>query len=135
MDGRVSTRRNDDVYIYHGKERQMQKRITFFGILFWLIIALTGCDTLFPTPISKIIQNPRNYEGKQVMVSGKVVETFSLVVIRYFIIRDDTGEITVVTERSAPKKGEQIKVTGKVEEAFSLGDQQLIVIKENPAKN
>ena len=69
------------------------------------------------------------------MVSGRVVETFSLVVIRYFVIKDDTGEITVVTERSAPKKGEHIKVIGKVEEAFSLGDQQLIVIKENPAKN
>ena len=113
----------------------MQKRIKFFSIIFCLIIALTGCDTLFPTPISKIIQNPRNYEGTQVMVSGKVVETFSLVVIRYFVIRDDTGEITVVTERSVPKKGEQIKVIGKVEEAFSLGDQQMIVIKENPAKN
>jgi hypothetical protein len=34
-----------------------------------------------------------------------------------------------------PRKGEQIKVIGKVEEAFSLGDQQLIVIKENPARN
>jgi hypothetical protein len=34
-----------------------------------------------------------------------------------------------------PKKGEQIKVIGKVEEAFSLGDKQMIVIKENPAKN
>ncbi len=113
----------------------MQKRIKFFSILFWLIIALTGCDTLFPTPIAKILQNPRNYEGTQVMVSGRVAETFSLVVIRYFVIRDDTGEITVVTERSAPKKGEQIKVIGKVEAAFSLGDKQLIVIKENPAKN
>jgi cob(I)alamin adenosyltransferase len=50
-------------------------------------------------------------------------------------IKDDTGEIAVVTERSVPRKGEQIKVIGKVEEAFSLGDQQLIVIKENPARN
>jgi hypothetical protein len=113
----------------------MQKRIKFFSILFWLILALTACDTLFPTPIAKIIQNPRNYEGKQVMVSGRVVDTFSLVVVRYFVIKDDTGEIAVVTERSTPKKGEQIKVIGKVEEAFALGDQQLIVIKENPAKN
>ena len=113
----------------------MQKRIKFFSILFCLIIALMGCDTFFPTPISKIIQNPRNYEGTQVMVSGTAVETFSLVVIRYFVIRDDTGEITVVTERTVPKKGEQIKVIGKVQEAFSLGDKQLIVIMENPAKN
>jgi hypothetical protein len=113
----------------------MQKRIALLSMIFWLILSLTGCDTLFPTPISKIIQNPRSYEGTQVMVSGKVVETFSLVVLRYFIIRDDTGEIAVVTERSVPKKGEHIKVIGKVEEAFSLGDQQLIVIKENPVRN
>ncbi len=111
----------------------MHKRITTIGIIFCLLIfALTACDTLFPTPISDILQNPRKYAGKQVSVSGKVVETFSLVVIRYFVVRDDTGEITVVTERPLPKKGEQIKVTGKVQEAFSLGDQQLIVIKETP---
>ena len=112
----------------------MTKRIQILGMAFWLFLALTACDTLFPTPISKIVQSPRAYEGKEVTVSGTVAETFSLVVMRYFVIRDDTGEITVVTERSLPKKGEQLKVTGKVQEAFSLGDQQLIVIKEDPAK-
>ena len=112
----------------------MIKRIPISGMALWLLLALTACDTLFPLPIAKIVQNPRAYEGKEVTVSGTVAETFSLVVLRYFVIKDDTGEITVVTERSLPKKGEQLKVTGKVEEAFSLGDKQLIVIKEDPVK-
>ena len=112
----------------------MIKRIPIFGLAFWLLLVLTACNTLFPTPIAKIVQSPRAYEGKEVTVSGTVAETFSLVVVRYFVIRDDTGEIAVVTDRSLPRKGEQLKVTGRVQEAFSLGDQQLIVIMEAPAK-
>ncbi len=112
----------------------MHKHLKTYFIVFWLIIFLSGCDSLFPTPIAKILQNPRKYEGKQVTVSGRVVESFGLVVVRYFVVKDDTGEITVVTERSLPRKGEQIKVTGRVEEAFSIGDQQLIVIKEEQEK-
>jgi len=113
----------------------MRKRINIFTILILLIVALTACDTLFPTPIADILQNPRKYEGIQVKVSGQVVETFGLIVIRYFTVKDDTGEIAVVTERPLPKKGEHVTITGKVQEAFSLGDQQLIVIKENSTKN
>ncbi len=113
----------------------MQKRIKIVAIFLGLLITVAACDTLFPTPISDILQNPRKYEGVQVKVSGQVVDIFGLFVVRYFVIKDDTGAITVVTQRPLPNKGEHISVIGKVEEAFSLGDQQLIVIEENPRKN
>lgn len=113
----------------------MQRRIKIFIIFWGLLVAVAACNTLFPTPISDILQNPRKYEGVQVKVSGQVVDIFSLFVVRYFVIKDDTGEITVVTQRPLPTRGEHISVIGKVEEAFSLGDQQLIVIEENPKNN
>ncbi|MBI4793369.1 MAG: hypothetical protein HY789_11755 [Deltaproteobacteria bacterium] len=68
------------------------------------------------------------------MVSGMVVEVISILVLKYFVVRDDTGEIAVITQRPLPRKGEKVKVYGKIEEAFSLGDQQMIVLVENPAK-
>ena len=113
----------------------MQSRVKIISIFFWLLIALTACNTLFPTPIGDILQNPRKYEGVQVKVSGRVVDIFGFFVVRYFTVRDDTGEITVVTERPLPTKDEHITVIGKVQEAFSIGDQQLLVIKENATKN
>ena len=97
-----------------------------------LLVSLVfiGCNSIFTTPIKKIIENPRDYNGKTVTISGEVVEIFSLFVIKYFVIKDKTGEIVVVTERPLPKQGTKIKMKGTVEEAFSIGDKQLIVIVE-----
>ncbi|MBI5074553.1 MAG: hypothetical protein HZB62_05220 [Nitrospirae bacterium] len=95
-----------------------------------IIFLLVGCSSLMATPIKKIIDNPRDYSGKPVTVSGEVTELFSLFVIKYFVVKDSTGEIIVVTHKPLPKKGSKITAKGTVQEAFSIGDQQLIVIME-----
>jgi aspartyl/asparaginyl-tRNA synthetase len=97
-------------------------------ILFSLL--LFGCDSLFTTSIRKILEDPRDYAGKTVTVSGEVTRVLGLGFIKYFKIRDGTGEITVVTEKPLPKVGTKIKVKGSVKEAFSIGDQQVVVIVE-----
>ena len=54
-----------------------------------------------------------------------------LIVVKYFVIKDGTGEIVVVTEKPLPKEGTKITVKGTVQEAFSIGDKQLLVVVEN----
>lgn len=116
------------------REVKMEKK----GIrdVFMVMIVLAGilmassCSTIVSTPIRKIIENPRDYSGKAVVVRGEVTEIFGLFFVKYFVLNDNTGEITVVTQRPLPKKGTKIRVKGTVQEAFSLGDQQLIVIVE-----
>ncbi len=94
-------------------------------------IFLMSCAAMFATPIKKILDNPRDYSGKTVTITGKVTEVAGLVFVQYFNVEDDTGEITVVTQRPLPKEGSKITVKGKVQQAFSIGDKQLIVIVEN----
>lgn len=103
--------------------------ITGLAILFSFLILL-GCSSLFTTPIGKILADPRAYAGKTVTVSGEVTQIFSLVFIKYFKLRDKTGEIVIVSYRPLPRIGTKVKVKGTVQEAFSIGDQQLIVINE-----
>ena len=91
---------------------------------------IAGCSSLVSTPIKKILDNSRDYSNKTVTVSGEVTEVFSLVVVKYFVVKDSTGEITVVTPKPLPRKGSPITVSGTVQEAFSLGDKQVIVIVE-----
>jgi len=98
-------------------------------IMFSLLL-LCSCDSIWTTPINKILENPRDYAGKKVTVSGEVTGVFGLIFIKYFTMRDKTGEIIVVTGRPLPKVGAKIKVKGTVEEAFSIGDKQLIVVVE-----
>ena len=94
-----------------------------------VILLSVGCS-LMATPIKKIRDNPREYSGNSVTVSGEVTEIFSLFVIKYFVVKDSTGEIIVVTQKPLPGKGSTITAKGTVQEAFSIGDQQLIVIME-----
>jgi len=101
-----------------------------FAAVCLVIFLSVGCSSLMATPIKKILDNPRDYSGKTVTVSGEVTELFSLFVIKYFVVKDRSGEIIVMTQKPLPAKGSQITVEGTVQEAFSLGDQQLLVIME-----
>ena len=103
-------------------------------LLFLLASVAIACRGIFPTPISKIIDNPRDYDGKKVIVSGEVTETFSLFVLKYFVVDDKTGTITVITQKALPKKGTKVRVKGAVSEMFSLGDTQALVIIEAAKK-
>jgi len=105
--------------------------IILLGV-FVLSLASCGVGT---TKIGDITGHPRDYAGKEVTVSGEVVEIFSILIAKYFVIRDSTGEISVVTDRPLPAKGEKIKVKGIVKEAFSLGTQSSLVLVEGGEKS
>ncbi len=108
----------------------LRSRIQKAGLaILFSSLMLSGCG-LFSTPIGKILADPRAYAGKTVTVSGEVTQVFSLIFIKYFRLKDKTGEIVVVTDKPLPKVGTKISVKGTVQEAFSIGDQQLIVIVE-----
>jgi aspartyl/asparaginyl-tRNA synthetase len=98
-----------------------------------VVLSLSFCG-IGTTKIGDITGHPRDYAGKEVTVSGEVTETFSLLVVRYFILRDATGEITVVTDRPLPAKGEKIKVKGVVKEAVSIGTKTSLVLVEGTEK-
>jgi aspartyl/asparaginyl-tRNA synthetase len=83
------------------------------------------------TPIEKILKNPRAYDGKEITIAGEVTDRTSLLFVKFFKLKDKTGEITVTTKKSLPAVGAKERVKGKVEEAFTIGDQQLLVFVEN----
>ncbi len=100
----------------------------------FLIIVAVSCE-IGTTKIGDILSHPRNFAGKEVTISGEVTETFSMFFVKYFTLRDGSGEITVVTERPLPAMGEKIKVKGIVKEAFSIGTKSALVLVETPQKN
>jgi hypothetical protein len=99
--------------------------------LLLILVLFAGCSSLFSTPIGKILENPRDYADKTVTVSGEVTGAFGLLIIKYFTLKDSTGEIAVITDKPLPRTGTKLTVKGAVKEAFSLGDKSLVVIVEN----
>ncbi len=89
---------------------------------------------IFVTSIGKIISNPRPYEDKVVKVYGEVTKRNSFVFVKYFLLKDKTGEIAIVTKKAMPSKGTKLKVKGRVKESFSIGDYQLLVIVQEDIK-
>jgi hypothetical protein len=122
------------------RENQMKKEMntkiftTGFLVISFLIITIVSCG-IGTTKIGDIADHPRNYADKEVTISGEVTETFSLFVVKYFVIRDNSGEISVVTEKPLPAKGENIKVKGTVKETFSFGTKTALVLVETSEKS
>ena len=112
----------------------MKKTAKCLIVLVTMLLFLAGCDSFLSTPIGKILENPRKYADRSVTISGEVTEVFSLMVVRYFVIKDKTGQIAVVTDKPLPRKGTEITVHGMVKEACSMGDQQLLVLVEDSGK-
>ena len=104
--------------------------VSFSILVILLLCILPCCDRMSTTTIKKIQENPRQFSEKEVSIKGQIEDTFSLIVVKYFLIRDDSGEIIVVTNKPLPRKGETITVKGKVQEAFSLGSETLFVFIE-----
>ena len=105
-----------------------------FFVICLLIIAFVSCG-IGTTKIGDIVGHPRDYADKEVTISGEVTETFSLFVVKYFVVRDNSGEISVVTEKPLPAKGEKIKVKGTVKETFSFGTKTALVLVETSEKS
>jgi hypothetical protein len=97
------------------------------------LLLLLGCGGLGSTEIGAILKDPRQFDGKVVTVSGRVAESVNILVLKYFVLSDATGEVVVVTERSVPQTGQQIKVKGRVNQAFSIAGKSLVVILEAKA--
>lgn len=84
---------------------------------------------LTTTPIGEMVTDPRDFENKEVTVSGIVTSSFSLG-LKYYTIKDETGSIYVLTDKAVPKEGELVKVTGIFNQRFKIADKQVETIRE-----
>ncbi len=93
------------------------------------VLMLTGCASV--TPIGELLDNTTKYDGKTVRVQGEVKEGAGGLGVGAYQLKDNTGQITVVSDRgSAPRKGAKVAVKGKFESLFSLGRAGVAVIRE-----
>lgn len=91
-------------------------------------ILLAGCDYL-PfgyTPIREIAAAPGKFEGREVKVKGKVVDAIKLPILgQSFVVRDETGEVTVTTNGTLPAPSTEVALTGIVKSAAIIGGQSI----------
>ena len=97
----------------------MTRKIAFLILVF----TVSSCGTY--THVSKINSEPQKYQGKQVLVKGKVVETFAIPFVQkgMYQIDDGTGEIWIMSQERVPFRGEKVTVKGKVKIGLAIGER------------
>jgi uncharacterized protein YdeI (BOF family) len=105
-----------------------------FVILILIVMAIGGgvwyyFNRTHHTRIETILGNPKAYEGKEVSIEGEVTDrTAFFSEVKFFRVRDKSGEIIVVTKKTLPEVRSTVHVKGSINEAFPVGDQKLVVL-------
>lgn len=97
-------------------------RIKYVAFLV-LVFAVSSCGLY--TSISKINREPQKYQGKRVLVKGKVVETLAIPFVQkgMYKIDDGTGKIWIMSEERVPFRGEKVTVEGRVKIGLAVGER------------
>jgi hypothetical protein len=126
----------EDALITETRSIFQASRLTSENFFFLALIVVksflvVGCTGSVPTKIKDILDHPREYDGRTVVIAGEVKERTNLVVVKYFVVKDETGEITVITDRAVPNPGERVRVKGRVNQAFAMGGKSVVVVVEH----
>jgi len=93
------------------------------------LVLLAGCAGV--TPIGDLLNNPSEYNGKTVRVKGEVTKSVGAVVAGAYQIKDDTGTLTVVSDKaSPPPEKSKVGVKGVFQSIVTLGTKSLAVLRE-----
>jgi len=94
-----------------------------------LAVALVGCGLfgLSETKIADLKGNPSAYSGRDIRIHGTVTNAIKLpfVSTRLYSVRDETGEINVVTEGAVPSPGADVDVVGTLDTIATIGTQSI----------
>ncbi len=98
-------------------------------ILGTALILLAGCAGV--TPIGDLLANPSEYNGKSVKVKGEVTKSIGALVAGIYQVRDNTGEITVVTDKgSPPPEKTTVGVKGVYQSVITIGSKSFAGLRE-----
>jgi hypothetical protein len=76
-----------------------------------------GCAT---KTVNDVLADPGRYAQKEISLSGKVVESFSVAGHGFYRLEDPTGRLWIFSSKGVPRKGAAVRVKGKVHDGFDL---------------
>jgi hypothetical protein len=99
-----------------------------------LLIFVAGCET---AKIGDINRDPGRYAGKEVTISGRVINSFGALGEGAFELEDGSGSIWVLSAGfGVPVQGAHVKVTGRVEEGVTFAGKGFgIVLRETQPRH
>jgi hypothetical protein len=97
---------------------QRATRRAAVSVLAAAAIAAGACAT---KTIESVLADPSKYRNREVQISGDVVDSYGVLGRGVYRVRDDSGELWVMSSEGVPRTGVRVKVRGTVRDAFSVG--------------
>ena len=85
------------------------------------------------TRIGTILDDPTEYDGRQVRIEGEVTQTVGVPIVGgTYTVDDGTGSMRVVTDQGGgvPREGADVSVVGVFRALFQIGAESLSVLQE-----
>lgn len=93
------------------------------AVLVSLVLAVTLLASACPSrvTIGKLIANPSKYQDKEVVIAGRVTNSFGVSFLGgVYKIDDGTGSIWVVSSKDVPSKGAEVGLKGRVQNGVNF---------------
>ncbi len=98
---------------------KQHSRIAIACLALTCAFLLTACPNR--TSIADLKRNPARYDGKEVAVAGRVVDSYGLLGRGAYQVDDGTGSLWIVTERGVPERGARVGAKGRLLNGFNFG--------------
>lgn len=105
------------------------KRIRILSLVMLVagVLCLAGCPQR--TTIERINRDPGRYRGKEVAITGRVVNSYGALGTGVFEVDDGTGRIWVYSQRfGVPGREARLAVAGYIEQGFSFGGRNFATV-------
>ena len=99
-------------------------------------LLLAGCDYM-PfgyTHVKDIVAKPAEFEGKEVKLKGRVRSARSIMGIKAYTLREETGEISIVTQVEPPKENTDVTLKGIVKSTVIFGGSTSVGLRIEETK-
>lgn len=111
-------------------KRLLSRKVMAACLVAVCLLSIVGCRT----KIGKITADPDKFRNKQVVVYGEVAKKLPIPFFENagYLLKDDSGEIWVLTKRAyLPEVGQRLKVTGVIEAGIRVGPKEFgLVLSE-----
>lgn len=72
--------------------------------------------------VNRVLADPSRYRDREVKLSGRVMDSYSVADTGIYRIADRTGELWVFSSQGVPRTGAEVTVTGTIREGVNLGN-------------
>jgi hypothetical protein len=114
----------------------LKSLLWLFGSVLCCTVAYNGCSSLHDLEnqaVKDVLANPRQFNNREIAVTGVVGNNFAVMGLGYFrLLGDDGSALTVLSNQGMPAQGKRVTIHGTLRQAYAIGRDQMVVLVETP---